>query len=345
MTSTERFLTALKGEIPDRVPLCEFSIAGNVIQDLLPGGTYEEFIETFDFDAVVVSRGKDDIQKVNANTFIDPWGTTFAYTGEEALIETDFPIKNEDDFRSYSAPDPLSDPRLPKLDKTVERFKGKKAVVFTISDSFSQPRKLLGMENLLLSYIEEPSFLTDLIDMTVDFQIALMEEAIKRGAEVIFSADDYAGNLGPIMSPVHYDTYIFPGLKRIVETAHKLGALYIKHTDGMLWPIMDSLLASGIDGLNPIDSGAGMDIREVKEKIGDSVCIIGNVDCQYTLEDGTQQEVISEVKGLLESIAPGGGYMMSSSNSIHSGVNPENYLTMIETTKKFGTYPIHTGKR
>ena len=47
-----------------------------------------------------------------------------------------------------------------------------------------------------------------------------------------------------------------------------------------------------------------------------------------------------EVTRLINGLAPGGGYIMASSNTIHSGVKPENLKTMIEATKKYGVYPI-----
>lgn len=46
------------------------------------------------------------------------------------------------------------------------------------------------------------------------------------------------------------------------------------------------------------------------------------------------------MKEMVRSLAPGGGYMVASSNSIHSGVNPRNFLAMIDATKKYGRYPI-----
>lgn len=43
-------------------------------------------------------------------------------------------------------------------------------------------------------------------------------------------------------------------------------------------------------------------------------------------------------KNCLDIGKPGGGYILSSSNSIHSAVKPENYRSMLETLKKFGAY-------
>jgi uroporphyrinogen decarboxylase len=37
--------------------------------------------------------------------------------------------------------------------------------------------------------------------------------------------------------------------------------------------------------------------------------------------------------------APGGGFILSSSNTIHRGVRPENYRAMLEALRRFGRYP------
>ena len=36
----------------------------------------------------------------------------------------------------------------------------------------------------------------------------------------------------------------------------------------------------------------------------------------------------------------GGGLICMSSNSVHSGVKPENYLAMVRTIREFGRYPL-----
>jgi uroporphyrinogen decarboxylase len=82
-----------------------------------------------------------------------------------------------------------------------------------------------------------------------------------------------------------------------------------------------------------------MDIRETKQRYGHRLCIIGNVDLN-TLGAGTTAEVEAEVKSLLRDIAPGGGYIMSSGNSLAGYLIPENVLAMRDTIRQFGAYPI-----
>ena len=83
-----------------------------------------------------------------------------------------------------------------------------------------------------------------------------------------------------------------------------------------------------------------MEIGELKRKIGHRVCLIGNIDLGYTLTRGTPQEVEEEVKQRIREIGPGGGYCVGSSNSIPYYVPVENYRAMVESTLKYGAYPI-----
>ena len=49
---------------------------------------------------------------------------------------------------------------------------------------------------------------------------------------------------------------------------------------------MDDIVETNIDGLNPMEPVAGMDIGEVKQKYGDRICLIGNIDCGNLLSNG-----------------------------------------------------------
>ena len=92
--------------------------------------------------------------------------------------------------------------------------------------------------------------------------------------------------------------------------------------------------------MGSLDPQAGMDLAEVKTRYGDRVALKGNVDCARTMTFGTPDDVIAETKEALRKGAAGGGYILSSSNSIHSAVKPENYQAMMDTLREYGRYPI-----
>lgn len=145
------------------------------------------------------------------------------------------------------------------------------------------------------------------------------------------------------MSPAVYKTFLQHRLARVVQAVHEEGAFCVKHSDGNLWPILDMIVETGVDAINPLEPVAGMDIAEVKRRYGDRVCLIGNIDCGELLSRGTPQQVRQVVQETIRQAAPGGGYIMSSSNTIHSSVKPENYQAMIEATHLYGAYPLRLG--
>ena len=100
------------------------------------------------------------------------------------------------------------------------------------------------------------------------------------------------------------------------------------------------LIESGLHGIHPIDPVAGMDIGEAKARYGDRICLLGNIDCAQLLSWGTQDEVRQAVKDCIAKAGAGGGLICASSNSIHSGVSPENYRAMVNAIKQYGTYPL-----
>jgi uroporphyrinogen decarboxylase len=99
------------------------------------------------------------------------------------------------------------------------------------------------------------------------------------------------------------------------------------------------MVDGGIDAYQCIDVQAGMDLVEVKRRIGEKVCLIGNVALQI-LEKGATGEVEGEVRRCIDSAALGGGYVLSPSANVSVGTNASNYMYMIEVAKKYGKYPL-----
>ena len=124
----------------------------------------------------------------------------------------------------------------------------------------------------------------------------------------------------------------------MVAAIHDEGARVVKHTDGNIWPIIADIVSTGIDGLNPLEPVAGMDLGRVKTEYGARVCLIGNIDCGELLSHGSPEEVEQAVRAALAAGMPGGRYMLSSSNSIHASVRPENYHAMVMAGKRWGRY-------
>jgi uroporphyrinogen decarboxylase len=134
--------------------------------------------------------------------------------------------------------------------------------------------------------------------------------------------------------------FLMPYLKAVVDEVHRLGTLCIKHSDGRLWPLFDQIVATGVDGIHPIDPEAGMDMGEAKAKYGHRVCLMGNIDCGPLLTFGSSEDVKQAVQECIRKGGKGGGLICMSSNSIHSGVKPGNYIAMVKAIHEYGKYPL-----
>jgi len=342
MTSTERVLAVLRLEEPDRIPTFEWDIDPDVITTMTGGGTYEDFIEQFDLDAVMC--GPDYIKKPISGTeyLFDEWGVTRTKGHEEYAMAVDefSPIRTMADLENWEPPDPYAPHRFETMKRRVERFKGKRAIFAQLRDVWSNPRDLLGYEELFVKCGKEPELIEMLVEKCVNQSIALVGIAAELGAEIVMSGDDIADNRRTMISPRMWRKIFMPHFRRWVQAIHDNGMLYWKHTDGNIMTVMDDFIDAGIDGIDPIDPLAKMDLATVKEMYGDKIAIKGNVDCAFLLLDGPKEEVIESVKNCIRVAGPGGGYACSSSNSIHSGVKPDLYIAMLDAIREYGTYPL-----
>lgn len=337
MTSRERVLAALRRQPVDRVPVVEFLIDPRVAAVAVPGCLDPaDCMDQLGMDAVACGARFQPIEVRGPEHWVDEWGVLYQ-RGPEVL---DHPIKGPiatwDDLRRYTPPDPQAGHRLGALPDLVRRYKGRRAILFHQRAAFMWAAYLHGIDALLMDLLAEPRFAEALMDMVLEVNLALARRAVRAGAEVIVLGDDYASNQGPMMSPAVFEALIQPRLQKMVTVIHEEGALAVKHSDGNLYPILESIARSGADGLNPIEPIAGMDLKTTKARVGDRMALIGNVDCGHLLPFGTAEQVRAAVRQCLADAAPGGGYLLSSSNSIHSSCRPENLVAMVRAAQEFG---------
>lgn len=337
MNSLQRVITALERKIPDRVPHFEFEISSYVINKIIPGGDIYDLTEKLDLDAIS-PRVNQKRQKIDENTYKDERGLIVKKTTQDYLEPINTVIRRESDLKKFEFPDPYAPHRLQGLGKAIEKFKGKKAIVSFLRDGWSEVRDLHGFANSLIDILDNPKLIKAILDKAVEYYTELAKISANMGAEIAFSGDDIAGKNGLLMSPTHFKEFIYPAMKKLYAKWRSFGLYIIKHSDGDLYPIMDLLIDTGLDCLHPIDPLAGMSLEKVKAKYGNKICIMGNVNCAGNLVHGNKEDVIDEVKRCIDIAAPGGGYILSSSNSILNSVKPENYVAMVEAVKDYGVY-------
>jgi len=359
MNGKERMLAALARRIPDRVPHWELAYNESSIINIARQFTDDvpeiDYIQRMDletkiklFDTVVMVINELDVDGLTlrpftASTFIDEeryvddWGVTFQLDPAGEALVLDGPIKTPEDLEHYQPPT-IRESDLLGLAYAAEKLEGEKAIVLSMQCPFRRSWNMLGgMSNLLMAYVTSPDLVHRLARIATDYTKDAIELGIKLGAHVISLDGDLAHNTNTIISPNHFREYLKPYYTELVDFTHERGLPIFKHTDGNHSKITQDFLDTGLDGIHPIQPQC-LDIAKVKREIGHKVCLLGNIDCIKTLVTGSTADVEDEVRRTIEVAAPGGGYILSSSNTIHPGVRPENYIAMVQATHQYGYY-------
>ena len=229
----------------------------------------------------------------------------------------------------------LKDPTDPALyaglETLIRRNDGRRAVVGKTRLGLSPMLMSMDLEGFSLASADDPAVITHILKRYVQWSAAAIQEMSNRGVDLIWCFDDFAYNSGPMMSPGFFRKMILPCL---METARSIPVPWIFHCDGDLRLVLDDLLTLGMNGLHPLEPEC-LSLKELKQQIGRQVCLVGNVSVDI-LARGTVEQTRQEVKRCLRDGSPGGGYMITSSNSIPSYAMPANVLAMADEIREAG---------
>jgi hypothetical protein len=157
---------------------------------------------------------------------------------------------------------------------------------------------------------------------------------------IFFTWADIAYKGALLYSPAFMRETFIPMLAGVCEPLREAGLTVVFHSDGDVTEILPDMVDAGINGLNPIEPIAGMDIAWVKREFGDRLVLSGNVDCSQVLPLGSPGDVIEATKNCLRDAGHGGGLFIGSSSEIVPATPLENVLTFYDACKEFGTYPL-----
>jgi uroporphyrinogen decarboxylase len=184
----------------------------------------------------------------------------------------------------------------------------------------------VGLEAFSYYLADCPDVIAALLDVHVDRALGWIEHLPDdHGLEAVFCGDDVAYNGGPMLSPRWFSEHYYGRLARICEAYHRRGIRVLFHSDGDLNPLLDGLVEAGIDGLNPIEVLAGMDVGTIHRRYP-HLFMAGAIDVSQLLPLGTPQQVTDAVRRALD--VAEGRLMVGSSTELNDAVPLENYMAL-----------------
>ena len=314
----ERYLQTLAGNIPDRVPIHETVFNGRFIRHKtgssentdslqMPAESLIPLVESIPFDMVSVGH------------FVRQKG-----------------LSTWNDLKALQLPS--HDAFLTRVDSFVHELLGRQVgLLVYVHGPLDSTYLSMGYENFFLASVDDPSLIAAIMDVYTDYSLSLICELIKRPIDVIQLVDDVAMSTGTFINPEQQNELWFPRMQKLVEPLHSAGIPCQFHSDGDVNEFMDMLLKLGIVAVNPVDPNCNS-LREVKQKYGDRITLMGNMDIGGTLANGTPDDVRREMREILNYMMEGGRYIAMSGSSISDAVTPENYEAMVETVLRHGKY-------
>lgn len=309
MTPKQRFLTALEGGIPDRVPT--FELEFQLSEELLGKKMLSE-------DELQGLSEAEVMQKLRENAAL--------------LVEVYSILEHDAICIQY-----LNTEHTGLTAKFIHELAGDRFALLAHGDGTLAIPDGEGMYELSLMLYEEPEKLHEQCRRMADDAIKRDLYLLEHGLDGFILCSDYCFNNGPFISPKMFAEFIAPYLKDIITAIREHGGYAIKHTDGNIMPILDQLVACNPHALHSLDPMAGVDIRVVKEMYGNQVALCGNVHCA-AMQTGTEQDVIDSAEYCLKYGKPGGGYVYCTSNIPFKGLRLDRYLLILDIWKKYRDY-------
>jgi methanogenic corrinoid protein MtbC1 len=343
----ERYMIALHCEEPDRVPQGDWHVDQRPKESFMgkPVKTLQDHVDFWHnagFDYVTSSSGILEpvcapegmtVKGEGVHTeYGDRVSREWAHTHEGVLT-------NWEKFENYKWPrvDDFDFSKWDAFDKMLPQ--GMKAILL-LGKIYTPAWMYMGAETFFNALEQDEELVAAIINRIGEIQYQTFLRVTEHPCVgAVINPDDIAFNTGLLVNPKYLRKYIFPWYQKMGKICREKGIGFVFHSDGDCTEVMEDLIDCGFHGFNPIQPNA-MNIVEVKKRWGKRLCLIGNINLDSTLTLGSPEDVRAEVYERIRTIAPGGGYMVASSNSITDYVPVANMRALLDATYEFGQYPI-----
>jgi hypothetical protein len=218
--------------------------------------------------------------------------------------------------------------------KVIERF-GKSMFVAGCPGAFTVEimYHTQGMEASLTDIVDRPEFIKRLTDRLTEAAIQKGIAMAKAGVDAIYIGETF----GQFMSPEQFGELCVPYFRRFVGAVRPYGPLMYLHMCGRVTHLVDQVLETGVDCLEPLDIVAGTDAKAVRERVGNRISLMGGVNT-VLLSRGTVEQVRRDCERCIRDAGKAGGYLLAACDMLPTETAPEKVRAMLECARTTGRY-------
>lgn len=196
-----------------------------------------------------------------------------------------------------------------------------RGTVMPCFDVFGQPGCwqdavcMYGIENLILETFDDPVWVHEFLSILRDRKLTALRSL--KGAKYDILELGGGDASSTVISPSIFEKFVVPYDSALIEEAHKQEQKVVYHICGGMMPILElivSMKPNAIETLTPPEMGGDVNLREVKRKVGDKVCLIGGFDQYHYFIGCSPDDTRKAVRRCFEEAGEDGGYILSPSD-------------------------------
>lgn len=298
MNSRERVIQAIEMTGPDRIP---------IMHDTLPGARarYGEAL------VALYRRYPQDVINVGSATYgefgpeigtpsRDPWGSLWVRHNDEHKGQVVFhPLADWNALDGYQPPDTATDEIIDALVRRIEENAGDKYAIADGDTLWQRMYYLRGFQEANEDLLIETERAARLRDLILDVILRRLERlAGLDGLDGVHFRDDWGTQTALLIQPDLWREFFKPAYANMFEVVRQSDKHVWFHSDGVIDQIIPDLIQIGANVINPQCNC--MPREQLGSLVAGKVCLLGDLDRQWTLPHGTPEDVRAAVRADVE---------------------------------------------
>jgi uroporphyrinogen decarboxylase len=189
-----------------------------------------------------------------------------------------------------------------------------------------------GYVETCMDLLQNADWVADMFTTYTELVCASISKGWKCGIrpDGLFLIEDLGTTQGTLMSPAVFRKLFIPCYAKILDVARAYGMSRFMHSDGRIHAVLDDLIEVGVEVLNPIDTGSGMDLVALKNRYGDRLTLYGGISGR-DMHDVAKSN--AEIDAKIPIAARRGGYIFHSDHSVPPSVNLRRYEEILQRVR------------
>lgn len=196
-----------------------------------------------------------------------------------------------------------------------------------------------GFEQCIQDFVDEPEFMAGVHELWMEWALANVRAMVTAKPDEIMLGGSSASL--SISSPTIFKKYELPFIKAASKICKEGGVISHLHICGKSWQLVPIVAEqTDVDVMEPMEEppGGNVDLAEAKKRVGQKLCIKGNINTFDFMMNATPAQVEEKCKRLIDAAGADGGFVLSTGDQCGRDTPHANLFKMVEVAKTYGRY-------